>query len=384
MPKEKDELEEEELGAKIEIKHIIEPDDIELEEELIAHEKEKLEEEKEPESKDEPAPTIKESESSHEIDEEKHESKDEDTNEKSSPQVTRNNSITDIFGHNKDDSFYPKQVRTIGESRIEVQQYDISVKESETNEDDDKLTDEDLHIKKPMAHIPLHNNINSSRTLSIATSLSIIVLVLGFGAGFFSYKFMPYFANKFKTSSDIKIPVSPSNKIITSPKISASPSTSPSISISPISNDPLANWSNYENKKFSYTVKFPDNWFSEGTNNNQSTAIQLTSFKPTTGGSEIQAGSKVEIIFQNANGKLLKDWIKDNNIVSGFGTPELTPLKIDGKDAYQQTVSTNGKSTSTYVFQADKVMAINYYAPESNFVTGKTIYNQILNSIKLQ
>lgn len=366
MPKEKDELDEEQ-GAKIEIKHIIEPDDIELEEELIAHEKEKIEEEKKPEIKPQDKPTS--------------ETKEE---EEINPQETRKNSISDIFGHDKNDSFYPKQVKTIGESHIEVQQYDISVKEETSNEDDDKLTDEDLHIKKPMAQIPLHNNINSSRTLSIATSLSIIVLVLGFGAGFLSYKFMPTFANKFKASADVKMPVSPSSKIITSPKLSVSPSVSPSTSVSPVSSDPLANWSNYTNTKFLYTVKYPDSWFGEGTNNNQATAIQLTSFKPTVGGSEIQAGTKVEIVFQNANGKLLKDWIKDNNIVSGFGTPELTPLKIDGKDAYQQTITSNGKSTSTYVFQADKVMTINYYAPESTFVSGKTIYTQIINSIKLQ
>lgn len=363
MPDKKDELENnEEEGAKIDIKHIVEPDDIELEEELIARAKE--------------APVAKEPETKVE------EPKKEETPEER--QNNRSNSISDIFGHDENDNFYPKQIKTIGESHIEVQQYDISVKEEVNNKDDDKLTEEDLHIKKPMAHIPLHNNINSSRTLSIATSLSIIVLVLGFGAGFLSYKFIPDFANKFKASADVEKPVTPSSKIITSPKLSVSPSVSPSASTSPTPTDPQANWSKYSNTKFSYSLKYPENWYGENTNNAQATAIQLTSFKPTVGGSEIQSGSKVEIIFQNANSKLLKDWIKDNNIVSGYGTPELTPLKIDGKDAYQQTVSSNGKSTSTYVFQADKIMVITYYAPENTFATGKNTYNQIINTIKLQ
>jgi hypothetical protein len=369
MPKEKDEQDEEELGAKIEIKHIIEPDDIELEEELIAHEKEKLEDEKEPVAKGEHEPKM-------EIPEPKE--------EKTCSEETRKNSISDIFGHDENDSFYPKQVRTIGESRIEVQQYDISVEEKKSNEDDDRLTDEDLHIKKPMAPIPMHNSINTSRTLSIATTVSIVVLILGFCGGYVGYKYWPNIVSKIPKSTEKVVPVS--SKIITTLSLSPSITQSPEVktSVSPTPDDPLKNWSNYTNSKFSYSVKYPDNWFSEGTNNNQSAAIQLTSFKPTIGGSEIQAGSKVEIVFQNANGKLLKDWIKDNNIVSGFGTPELTPLKIDGKDAYQQTVVSNGKSTSTYVFQADKVMAINYYAPENTFVAGKTVYNQIINSIKLQ
>ena len=371
MPDKKDELENnEEEGAKIDIKHIVEPDDIELEEELIARAKENVVEEKsdskpeKPESKTEMV------------------AKNEETHEEH--QNNRSNSISDIFGHDKNESFYPKQVKTIGESQIEIKQYDISVKEEITNEDSEKLTDEDLHMKKPMAHIPLHNNISSSRTLGIATSLSILVLVLGFGAGFLSYKFIPSFADKFKASADTEAPVTASSKIITSPKISVSPSISISPITSPTSTDPLANWSKYSNTKFSYSLKYPENWYGENTNNAQATAIQLTSFKPTTDGSGIQTGSKVEIIFQNANSKLLKDWIKDNNIVSGYGTPELTALKIDGKDAYQQTVNSNGKSTSTYVFQADKIMVITYYAPESTFTTGKTTYDQIISTIKLQ
>lgn len=295
-------------------------------------------------------------------------------------QTTRNNSISDIFGHNNDDAFYPKQVKTIGESHIEVQQYDIPSSKTNDNSDQDPA-DQVLVSNKNNAGVPIANQINSSRTLGIATTLSIIVLVLGFGGGYFSYKYWPNLTNRVSISADTNTPTTPPETLVTT---SISPTIAPTIIVSPTPEDPLKNWSNYTNTKFAYSVKYPDTWFGDNINNDQAAAIQLTSFKPSSTGSEIQTGSKVEIVFQNSNSKLLKDWIKDNNIVSGFGTPELTPLKIDGKDAYQQTVVSNGQSTSTYVFQSDKIMVITYYAPVNTFAAGKTVYTQIINSIKLQ
>lgn len=294
---------------------------------------------------------------------------------------TKDSSIHDIFGKKNDEDFYAPSTKTIGESHIEVQQYDIPTKKADDDSQEKGSDDHDVILPKTKNNFPIINHNNNSRLIGICTSLSVIVLVLGFGGGFLGYKYWPNLASSATVSADTETVATTTPKTIT--KNTLNPSPSPTISISSTSEDPLKNWSNYTNKKYNYSLKYPDTWFSGDANNDQAGTIQLTSFKPTTGGSEIQSGYKVEIIFQNSNSKLLKDWIKDNNIVTGSGTPELTTLKIDGKDAFQQTVDSNGKSINTYVFQADKVMTISYYAPEKDFEIGKKIYSDIVNSIKL-
>ena len=294
---------------------------------------------------------------------------------------TKDSSIHDIFGNRSDEGFYPSKTKTIGESHIEVQQYDIPTKKADDNDQEKESDNHDAVLPKTKNNFPIISHNNSSRLVGICTSLSVIVLVLGFGGGFLGYKYWPNLANKATVSADTETVTTTAPKTIS--KNTPNPSPSPTISINSTSEDPLKNWSNYANKKFNYTLKYPDTWFSGDANNDQASTIQFTSFKPTTGGSEIQSGYKVEVTFQGSNNKLLKDWIKDNNIVAGYGTPEQTALKIDGKDAYQQTVDSNGKSINTYVFQADKVMVISYYAPEKDFEIGKKIYSDIINSIKL-
>jgi len=254
---------------------------------------------------------------------------------------------------------------------IEVQHYDVPTKKS--LEDFTEPEDQPVSNNSSFKPIKLHDD---NHAVGIATTVALIVLSLGFGGGYFGYHLSGNFLKNQMVSAD------EDTKIVTPvPTLSTSPSAEPSPSAS-VTTSATADWSVYKNTKYNYSVKYPDTWYGQGTNNEQSVSVQLTSFKPSTTGSEIQKGYKIEVMFQDAKGKLLKDWIETNNALTG-NTSKLTTLKIDGKDAYQQTIESVGKSINTYVFQADKIMVISYYAGETDFDAGKTIYQQIIESIKL-
>ena len=286
---------------------------------------------------------------------------------------SKDSSIKDIFGQERaNEDFYPLEAKakTVGESHIEVQQYDIPSKSTDDNQEDAKADSQ-----------PVHHQLNTSRSISIATTFSILILVLGFGGGFLSFQNWSKITSLINTSADEVVVDTASKTPVVVPVTPAEIEKE-----APIETvvDPLKDWSSYTNTKFAYSVKFPDNWFGQNTTNAAADTISLTSVKPTSEEVQAQIGYKVEIRFQNSNSKLLPDWIKDNNTVGGYGAPKLTALKIDGKDAYQETITTITKFSETYVFQADKVMVVSYFAPEKDFDAGLKFYQDIIGSIKLQ
>lgn len=249
------------------------------------------------------------------------------------------------------------------------------IKQVHNYADADEQSQPNTQQNPPFKPIKIHDD---NHAVGIATTIAIIVLSLGFGGGYFGYNLSSGFLKNQMVSADEETST-PTPTMSISPEASPSASPSPSTSVSA---NPSDEWSIYKNTKYNFSVKYPDTWFGQGTNNEQSASVQLTSFKPSTTGSEIQNGYKVEVMFQDAKGKLLKDWIEANSAVTG-STSKLAELKIDGKDAYQQVIDSVGKSVNTYVFQADKIMVISYYAGATDFEKGKTIYQNIIESINL-
>lgn len=220
---------------------------------------------------------------------------------------------------------------------------------------------------KPVALPPIKAS-SENRAVAITTTVAIIVLLAGFGAGFGGYKL---FQGQI-TSADTE----------TTPAAATEPPKT--INTDTTQDKETANWSSYTNTKYKYALKYPDTWYGEGINSAESNTVQLTSFKPdtqTSGG--LTEGSKVEIVFQDTNGKILKDWLDANNASMNAQTAEPKSLTIDEKSALQQTISLPVKSIGTYLIQADKVMIISYYAAEKDFDQGKTIYEDIIESITL-
>lgn len=286
---------------------------------------------------------------------------------------SKDNSIKDIFGQERvDEGFYPLETKTktVGDSHIEVQQYDIPSKSTDNNQENAKADSQ-----------PVHHQLNDSRSISIATTFSILILVLGFGGGFLGFQNWSKITSKIGASADETIVETASKTPVVVPVTKEE--AAKEVPVETVV-DPLKNWSNYTNTKFAYSLKFPDTWFGQNTTNATADTISLTSVKPSSEEVQAQIGYKVEIRFQNSNSKLLPDWIKDNNTVGGYGMPKVTTLKIDGKDAYQETITTITKFSETYVFQADKVMVISYFAPEKDFDAGFKFYQDIIGSIKLQ
>lgn len=208
------------------------------------------------------------------------------------------------------------------------------------------------------------------KAVTMTTAVMGLVLLLGLGTGFFAYRYGGQVLKNNTVSAD---PISFST---TSPSVIPSISVNPSTSPSP---DKTLGWQDYTSSKYNFTLKYPKDW--SGSTDTKIDIISLTSAKSTVSQDNAQ---KVEITFKNANGKLLKPWIVDNNTANKVTAPEISAIKIDGKEAYQEVTSNPTKSIVSYVFQASQVMIITYTAPAADFDSGKINYQTILDSIKLQ
>jgi hypothetical protein len=294
------------------------------------------------------------------------------------PRITdRDKSIKQIFGESRDDGFYPMQKKDSG--KIEIQQYDIPIKKVKSEESDSKHAEH----QKNKDSSPKPDRIDTNRALAATVITTVLVLALGLGGGFFGFKYGPVLLKNVAVSADTfnilktSAPTQPANTTeISNPVAPANPVPSQS------DNQTLTL---YSNSRYNYSVKFPSNWSSQNTEDPQADTIQLSSVKIDASTPTNQTGLIVEISFKSANNELLKDWITKDNKTAGYGTPKLTAVKIDGKDAYQQTVSAsaNEKMINSYVFQADKVMIISYNASDTDFTSGTKIYQSIIDSIKL-
>lgn len=214
----------------------------------------------------------------------------------------------------------------------------------------------------PMTQSPVEPH----KAVTIATILAILFIVLGFVGGYLGYKYAPKIKGLFTTTADSNTPAA--DPSITTPEsTSATPTT-------------IANWPVYTNTKYLYSISYPDTWFSQNTNDPQAKSITLTSTSPSA---KASGNLTVTITAQAANGSELKKWIETNNTVTGEKTDTLSKLSLDSQDAYQQETTGTTKTLNTYIKAGDSVLVMAYTADGSNFDTGKPIYTQIIESIKL-
>jgi len=274
-------------------------------------------------------------------------------------------------------------------SKIEVQQYDAPVKRplasleetlgekpSELSDDLPNISEGKNHHKdekvvnfRPAAMPPIRAN-DSNRAVVVTTTVAIAVILAGFGAGFGGYKML----QNQTAAADTAATTEPPKTIQTEGSTSTSPETTKT----------NVSWNSYANTKYSYSLKYPDTWYGQGTDSATANTIQLTSFKPSTSSTGgISEGYKVEIVFQDTNAKTLKDWVDAHNASMSAKVTTSKDIFVGNKAALEQTLSEPIQSMATYVIHNDKVMIISYYAAEKDFEKGLTTYEDILLGINL-
>lgn len=213
-------------------------------------------------------------------------------------------------------------------------------------------------VKQPKPH----------SSVALITTIAILFLGLGFGGGFFGYKYVPKFKNMLGATADTdKTTTETATKV-------ANNNSAIDTSID------TATWKTYTNTKYKYSINYPGNWLSDSLTDKEIKTIQFTSYKQDAGSTSAD-GYKVEITFQDSNGKTLKDWVDNNNTISKT-TATPTKTTVGSKEAYQQELNEVSKSISTYILQNNLVMIISYYASDAKFSTGKPYYDQMIESLK--
>ncbi len=218
--------------------------------------------------------------------------------------------------------------------------------------------------------IPPVKQTSNIRGTMIVAAVAALFLGVGFFGGFFGYKYSPKLAKLFSSSADTTASTTNSSDSSTPKSTSSTPSD-------------IASWPIYSNTKYLYSIKYPDTWYSQGTGDAQSKTVQFTSYKSDTTGTASTDGFKVEIVFQDSNGKQLKDWVTANNTAAGTTSATPQEIQVDGKVAYQQTNTAVTKSISTYISRTSQIMIVTYYGPEAKFDEGKALYDKIIGTIKL-
>lgn len=214
---------------------------------------------------------------------------------------------------------------------------------------------DDLPNYRP-ATPPIKQSVNG-KTLSIMSGAALVVIVIAFGASFFGFKYYPQLISSRSTMADTDTTSNVSTKDPSSVEM----------------------WPIYSNTNYKYSVKYPDTWHSTGTGDPTSMTVAFSDKKVNK--DEDLDGYLVTISFQEKNGKELKDWIETNNIISKDKGLDLTETEISVKKAYTQKMA-DPTQMKAYVEQENKIMVIAYEA-STDFDSGKVIYDEIVESIKL-
>lgn len=269
---------------------------------------------------------------------------------------------------------------------INVQHYNIGPRFAGELKPDEEVED----IKPPAtssiadlpgANLPLQKPTIPDNTAIKYASVAIIILLVGFTAGFFGYRFggnllkgATIMADEETTAADTtNATVKATDKV----------ETTSTDTLKPTADSLLAtNWPIYTNTKYKYSVRYPDTWFGQNTSKTDAETVAFTSFKPETSGNGILSGFKVEIVFQASQNKTLNNWIEANNTITGAKASKTSEMTIDGIKAVSQTFDSPLENISTYLVKDDKIMIITYYAPPDKFTEGQSNYQKILDNIK--
>ncbi len=248
------------------------------------------------------------------------------------------------------------------EAKIEIQTTDIPIK----SYDSSKITNVPNAVPPPPPKPDVPNQggpLIKAGGGPAATIAIIAVLALLFGAtgGFFGFR---YWDNLKTAAFSEKSPTS------------ATPSA---ISESASATD-TSNWPIYSNAKYKFSIMYPTGWVAS-TTDPQAEEIVFASNQESL--AESPSGFRVDIVFQDSNGKTLKSWVEANSVT----TNETKPIKevtVSGKTAYQQEQTNIRPAVATYIERPDKIMIITLTAPATKMGEAGTWYNSIINSIVLQ
>lgn len=196
---------------------------------------------------------------------------------------------------------------------------------------------------------PIKAPVSAAGTITI---LAILALIVGGFGGFYGFRYF----DRLKTSA------------------STLASSSPDINQTATTEEKT-----YSSAKYDFSLKYPSNWFAS-TSDTQADEIIVASNQESLASDP--TGYKVNIVFQDPNGKTLKEWVDANKSATG-NTKPLKSITVDGKTAYQQDLDRNGPGVATYIELKDKIMVVTYTAPAEMVGEGGDSYNQIVNSIKL-
>lgn len=246
------------------------------------------------------------------------------------------------------------------EPKIEVQATDIPIKSydnAKTTETPNAVPPPPPAIQTPDPGAAPQPPIKANGSpAAIITVLAILALVLGGTGGFLGFRYL----DKNKTAASTENPSPSSSGVNTS--------TSPSTDIS--------SWPKYQNDQYKFSIQYPDTWVKKI---DESTLVFASNEASL---SADPSEFKVEINFQDANGKTLKSWVEANAVTTNEkGT--IKEIAVSGTTAYQQEQTNLRPAVSTYIERGDKVMIVTLTAPASMMTAGGEWYNKIINSITL-
>jgi len=189
------------------------------------------------------------------------------------------------------------------------------------------------------------------------TALAILALLVGGCGGFLGFKYL----DRIKTSAS-----------------TVEPSSAATIGQTATSEKDKT----YSSTKYGFSLTYPSTWFTSTSDKHadQTDEITLASNQESLAGKA--TGYKISLVFQDSNGKELKDWVEANSATTNE-KKTAKAITVDKVTAYQQELSGNGPAVATYLKIQEKIMILTYTAPIDKMSEGGDLYNQIINSIKL-
>jgi len=192
------------------------------------------------------------------------------------------------------------------------------------------------------------------------TVLAILALILGGAGGFFGFRTWDHL----KTSASVE----------KSPEatLTATSSEEPSLDVS--------RWQSYTSTLYNFSLKYPNGWVASTIEPSAETIV-FAANNDSLGADP--SSFRIEINFQDANGKILKSWVEANSTATNEKT-KAQEINIDGQTAYQQELTNTRPAVATYLERPDKIMIVTYTAPADQMSEGGDWYNNLINSIKLK
>ncbi len=187
------------------------------------------------------------------------------------------------------------------------------------------------------------------------TVLAILALILGSSGGFFGFRYWD------------KIQISASEENLESPT---------AYSTTVIKNG----LKSYSNDLYKFSLYYPEDWVPNTENKNAEAITFASNAESLSGGTP--TGYRIEITLENSAGKTLKNFV-DSKAAALNEQGEIIEIMINEQAAYQQAQTNIQPIVVTFIERSDKIMIITYSAATDQLTKGADIYNNLIDSIKL-